>query len=91
MAKFITSAGDICEPYESLELITAQKGSEGDFDYQGALAFLVEHAKKNGADGIIHVQFNERSAVGTKKVCFQDQSVTIFEVRAWGTMIKLKN
>ena len=46
MAKFITSAGDICEPYESLDLITAQKGSEGDFDYQGALAFLVEHAKK---------------------------------------------
>jgi len=91
MAKFITSAGDICEPYESLELITAQKGGEGEFDYQGAMALLVEHAKKNGADGIIHVNFNERSAVGTKKVCFQDQSVTIFEVRAWGTMIKIKN
>ena len=91
MAKFITSAGEICEPYESLELITAHKGGEGSFDYQAALALLVEHAKKNGADGIIHVQFNERSAVGTKKVCFQDQSVTIFEVRAWGTMIKLKN
>jgi hypothetical protein len=91
MAKFITSAGDICEPYESLDLITAHKGGEGSFDYQAALALLVEHAKKNGADGIIHVSFNERSAVGTKKVCFQDQSVTIFEVRAWGTMIKLKN
>jgi hypothetical protein len=91
MAKFITSAGDICEPYESLDLITAHKGGEGSFDYQATLALLVEHAKKNGADGIIHVQFNERSAVGTKKVCFQDHSVTIFEVRAWGTMIKLKN
>ena len=91
MAKFITSAGDICEPYETLDLITAHKGGEGSFDYQAALALLVEHAKKNGADGIIHVSFNERSAVGTKKVCFQDQSVTIFEVRAWGTMIKIKN
>ncbi|MFM8575993.1 MAG: hypothetical protein ACKOBF_09015 [Limnohabitans sp.] len=91
MANFITSAGDICEPYECMDLITAYKSGEGNFDYQGALAFLVDHAKKSGADGVIHVNFNERSAVGTKKVCFQDQTVTIFEVRVWGTMIKLKN
>lgn len=91
MSEFITSAGDICEPYECLDLITASENSEGNFDYQGALAILVNYAKKNGADGVIHVNFNERSAVGTKKVCFQDQSVTIFEVRVWGTMIKLKN
>lgn len=90
MADFITSAGDICEPYESLGVVTAWKSGEGEFDYQGALAILVKHAKGNGADGVIHVSFNERSAVGTKKVCFQDQTVTIFEVRAWGTMIKLK-
>jgi uncharacterized protein YbjQ (UPF0145 family) len=91
MANFITSAGDICEPYVCMDLITAHKSNEGDFDYQGALTLLVDHAKKNGADGVIHVSFNERSAVGTKKVCFQDQNITIFEVRVWGTMIKLKN
>ena len=91
MANFIVSAGDICETYECLDLITASKSGEGEFDYQGALAHLVAHAKKSGADGVIHVQFNERSAVGTKKVCFQDQTITIFAVRAWGTMIKLKS
>jgi len=91
MANFITSAGDICETYECMDVITAFKSGEGNFDYPGALAFLVDQAKKNGADGLIHVNFNERSSVGTKKVCFQDQSVTIFEVRVWGTMIKVKN
>jgi len=90
MANFIKSTGDICEPYECLDIITAWKSSEGDFDYQGALAILLDYAKKNGADGVIHVNFNERSAVGTKKVCFSDQNVSIFEVRTWGTMIKLK-
>lgn len=91
MNNFITSAGNICEPFESLGIITAFKSTEGNFDYQDALALLIDHAKKNGADGVIHVSFNERSAVGTKKVCFQNQSVTIFEVRVWGTMIKLKS
>lgn len=91
MTNFVTSAGDICEPYETMGIITAHKSNEGNFDYQDAMSLLVDYAKKNGADGVIHVSFNERSAVGTKKVCFQDQSVTVFEVRVWGTMIKLKS
>lgn len=90
MTNFITSTGNICEKYECLEVITAWKTTEGNFDYTGALDFLIDHAKKNGADGVINIGFNERSAVGTKKVCFSDQKVTVFEVRTWGTMIKLK-
>jgi len=46
MANFIKSTGDICEAYECLDVITAWKSSEGDFDYQGALAILVDYAKK---------------------------------------------
>lgn len=90
MANFVTSAGDICEPYECMAVITANTNNETGFDYQSALALLTDYAKKNGADGVIHVNFNERSAVGTKRVCFQDQNVQIFEVRVWGTMIKFK-
>ena len=60
MAKFITSAGDICEPYETLDLITAHKGGEGSFDYQAALALLVEHAKKMALMALF--MFNSMSA-----------------------------
>ena len=60
MANFITSAGDICESYECMDVITAFKSGEGNFDYPGALAFLVDQAKKNGADGVIHVNFKTK-------------------------------
>jgi len=32
MANFITSAGDICESYECMDVITAFKSGEGNFD-----------------------------------------------------------
>ena len=59
-------------------------------DKAGAASLLSNLAMQSGADRVIHIRFNERSAVGTKKVCFQDQAVQVLEVRAWGKMIKLK-
>jgi hypothetical protein len=90
MSEFITSAGEICEPYESMGVIDSNYVSENFFDYGTALTLLREYAQNNGADGVIHIHYNERSAIGEKTVCFSKQNVTVFEVRCWGTMIKLK-
>lgn len=86
----IYSTGDIQESYESLGVIYADHSSEGAFDYMGALKLLTDLAEAEQADGVIHISFNERMAIGQKQVCFQNQDVQMPEVRVWGTMIKLK-
>jgi uncharacterized protein YbjQ (UPF0145 family) len=84
----ITSAGDIKQNYESLGVLFASYSSKKSFEYLSALAQLQKFASEKGADGVIHVNFNERSALG-KEGCFGNDTVQIFEVRCWGTMIKL--
>ena len=70
-------------------LVFGSFSQQGDFNYEEALKQMVAYAKLKGADAVIHIGFNERSAVGTQQVCFQNQTVTVFEVRCWGTMVKL--
>lgn len=83
----ITSAGDIKESYATLGVGFASYSAKGAFDYTAALSKLTKFAQQNGADGVIYVSFNERSALG-KEGCFGNDTVQIFEVRCWGTMIK---
>lgn len=85
--KFVVSTGGICEPYECIDVVVTSNRGTGSFDYIGAYKTLVDHAKRQGADGLIHIGFNERSAIG--KTCFGGEE-TVYETRCWGTMIKLK-
>ena len=85
--KFVVSTGGICEPYECMDVVVASNSGRGAFDYDGAKKILIDTAIRRGADGVIYIGFNERSAVG--KTCFGGVE-TIFETRCWGTMIKLK-
>ena len=84
----ILSSGDITTSYSTLGLVYGSQTTEGDFDYEGAVAQMQAVARKESADAILHIGFNERSAIGSKQVCFSNEAVTLFEVRCWGTMVK---
>lgn len=85
----IVSTGDIKQDYEVIDFIDFYHSSDY-FDYGGAVELLKEEAAERGADGVIHISFHQRDAVGTKKVCFSEETIAIREIYAWGTLIRLK-
>jgi len=90
----LTSSGSIEEEYETIGLVVGFASSRqtwrGTVDvpkaYKASLQSLVESARARGADGVIHVSFQNRVAIGPG--CAGSKQV--FEVFAWGTAVKLR-
>lgn len=86
----LTSSGDIKRAYVTMGLVFGEFSREGGFGYEEALSRMTSVASQKGADAVIHIGFNERSTIGVRQVCFQNQTVSIFEVRCWGTMVRFE-
>ena len=97
----IASTGDIQESYETLGVIHAvvtRPAKSGGCSGSGGLpiheAFgevtrsLQETAKSSGGDGVIHIGYSHRVS-SANFGCGGDKAV--FEVYAWGTVIRLRD
>jgi uncharacterized protein YbjQ (UPF0145 family) len=88
----VVSSGSICTEYNVLGLIVGfaskTEGCSGTIAvedvYQTALLRLIEGARGRGANGLIHVNFQNR--VASQAGCGSAKQV--FEVFAWGTAIQ---
>jgi hypothetical protein len=89
----LVSSGGICENYEVVGLVigfaSAGEGCSGGIDvvnaYQMALQRLQDNASTQGANGLIFVNFQNRT--GIKPGCTgPSQSLEVF---AWGTAVKI--
>lgn len=98
----LTAAGNINEPYEVVGVVHAMASrspqSEGFgkpkvmpvmATYQDALSRLTEAAARSGANGVIHVAYEQRLAVGSRPGCTGDKTEQVLEVYAWGTAVIL--
>jgi Putative heavy-metal-binding len=88
----VVSSGPICAEYNVLGLVVGfaskTEGCSGTIAvegvYQMALQRLIEGARGRGANGLIHVNFQNR--VASQAGCGSAKQV--FEVFAWGTAIQ---
>lgn len=88
----VVSSGPICAEYNVLGLVVGfaskTEGCSGTIAvegvYQTALQRLIEGARGRGANGLIHVNFQNR--VASQAGCGSAKQV--FEVFAWGTAIQ---
>lgn len=88
----VVSSGSICSEYNVLGLVVGfaskTEGCSGSIAvegvYQTALQRLIEGARGRGANGLIHVNFQNR--VASQAGCGSAKQV--FEVFAWGTAIQ---
>lgn len=88
----LVSSGPICADYEVLGMVigfvSQTEGCSGGIPvenvYRSALQRLIESAQAVGANGLMHVNFQNRVANGIG--CESNKKV--FEVFAWGTAIR---
>jgi hypothetical protein len=88
----VVSSGPICAEYNVLGLVVGfaskTEGCSGTIAvegvYQTALQRLIEGARGRGANGLIHVNFQNR--IASQAGCGSAKQV--FEVFAWGTAIQ---
>lgn len=98
----LTAAGNINEAYEVIGVVHAMANrtpqSEGFGKpkvmpvmaaYEDALSRLKDAAKRSGANGLIHISYEQRVAVGNRPGCTGDRAEQVLEVYAWGTAITL--
>jgi uncharacterized protein YbjQ (UPF0145 family) len=88
----LVSSGDICRPYQVIQLVTAYASSDEKFlgrisggeAYNTALKRLQEAAKDLKADALIYV--NLHGNMGIKRAFVSD--VHMYEVFCWGTAVR---
>lgn len=84
----IYSTGEIENKYKVIDVVFGYSDSAQGFEYASAKQNLGTVAEELDADAVIYISYNQREYIGTKKVCFQDQKESRFEIYAHGTAVK---
>ena len=84
----IYSTGEIENKYKVIDVVFGQSDSAQAFEYASATQNLGTVAEELNADAVINISYNQREYIGTKKVCFQDQKDSRFEIYSHGTAVK---